>query len=414
MAMPFGSYAAFTPAFSDGYCRAVVKETIGDRKLPARLKPADLNLLNPKSKLFHLEWGLYSAGLAVKHKAQWCMVTVPRDARVTRIVGDSGGFQVINGRIEMRHDVFRAWSLQWLEKYCDVGIILDIPTRSIDIPASGFKTFDQCLQQTEENARWALSNRSKSDMKLLTVFQGRDAREANAWFARMRKLQGFDGIAFAGGTKKDLFLACSRLIDLVSAGELPAGAHLHWLGVGQPGFGLLLTGMQRALRKHVDNRITITFDCSTAFSVGGRFKKAVMGVDYGDKAVKFRLHQFPSEPKKIALDRPFPFRSPIGERVTMGDLMPKTDKYEGAWDQSGTLLLINHNVYAQVAGMIEANKVMDLGYGLENLIPWEIRDAVEGMDRIFEGAETDKYLKKHKKSLQFYVAASDGSEDEQR
>ncbi|WP_156899574.1 hypothetical protein [Pleomorphomonas koreensis] len=92
-------------------------------------------------------------------------------------MADSGGFSLIAGAVKYSEASFRAKVLQWQEAYFDVGLILDVPTRALSVPASGVTTFAECLNRTIDNLKFATSNRSASSLRLLSVYQGRTHKE---------------------------------------------------------------------------------------------------------------------------------------------------------------------------------------------------------------------------------------------
>lgn len=173
------------------------------RPLPAGLTMADLNFLLSTSSLFTYEAVLYSAAFGLGQMNP-TMITA-RDKTMTTVVVDSGGYSVIGGGITTPLPTYRVQVLQWQERFGDVGLPVDIPTRSLNIRGSGYTRFDQCLDQTQDNTEYAIGGRSRSDFILCNVMQGRDHAEAQAWFLRMSPYQRhLEGIALAGDTKQDM------------------------------------------------------------------------------------------------------------------------------------------------------------------------------------------------------------------
>src|SRR5690606_5793874 len=121
-------HALFLPAPHPNFNNAVLKPA--PRPLPAGLAMADLNFLLSTSSLFTYDAVLYSAAFGVGELNPTMITT--RDKSATTVVGDSGGFSLISGGITTPHKVFRVQVLQWQERNCDVGIVLDVPTRSLN------------------------------------------------------------------------------------------------------------------------------------------------------------------------------------------------------------------------------------------------------------------------------------------
>jgi hypothetical protein len=73
------------------------------------------------------------------------------------------------------------------------------------MPANKGKSLQECLVTTVDSMRFALANRSNQDLILLSVMQGRTAKEANVWWPAVAPYQSqFEGIALAGDTKLNL------------------------------------------------------------------------------------------------------------------------------------------------------------------------------------------------------------------
>ncbi|CAK0744118.1 conserved hypothetical protein [Azospirillaceae bacterium] len=407
------AYAVYTPAIQPWYSVFPYEQDGGlfDQRVNGKLALSDLNLLAP-NPLCHISHALYSAGLAFELGKADCMVR-QRQLLSTTIIGDSGGFQVNRGLLGPLTDALRLNILRWLEEMCDAGHNLDVPLKALDNPKlSGFTTFDQCLDETVRGLRYFSDKRQRADFRLLNVLQGRTQDEADRWYQAVRVFR-LEGVAFAGVMKADFHYVCKRLLGMIDAGELGANSWMHFLGVATPEIAIILTALKRALRRAGLTNLELTFDTSTPFSDGGRYKRAAAGLRFGSKKMTIHRHQMPMTPDECSRRAPFPFDSPVGRRLLMGDLMPGTVNGEVAWDKAGWMMLTNHNVYAEVSAIIQANKVMDLGHRLAGTIPYHVREAADAVYHVFTTGQPGKYLKAHRAALeQFSKALPEGDDSE--
>lgn len=404
-------HALFLPAPNQSYVNAVTKPAA--RPLPAGLSMADLNYFSPTSSLFTYDAGLYSAAFGVGETNPTMITT--RDRSTTTVVGDSGGFSLIGGSINTPHPIFRVQVLQWQQRNCDVGILLDVPTRSLNVRGSGYTRFDQCLDQTEDNTRYAIENRDRSDLILCNVMQGRDHIEADAWFQRMSPYQRYlEGIALAGGTKQDMWFWNKRLIEMRDAGLLDRLQWIHVLGTAQPGFGVMLTGLQKAMRKHLNSDIRISYDSARAFRNVHANHIITRGLRETGSDIALWPYQFPKSASALDRSKPFPFPSPLGDRCTYGDFNPGNPNSTGGWDTTGLMMLSNHEVYKEVQAIAEANRLAEAEVTTAGGTPWHIRRSWEAFDLIWGTNQPDVHLKKYRQFLTHYAGTLNDSGDDER
>lgn len=200
-------WAIFCQAISEMFAKYITSPNT--RELPNGYTKEDLNFFNSKSRLMYLPWGLYSAGQAVKDAKSLDendMVTGRNRDEVKFVIGDSGGFQIETGAIKWEGNKTREKMLKWLEKNCEISMILDFPTGSIKkrknpyyeeycyddegnpiydiIEVNGKKKrvhktikhkldFWFCLERTIENNEYFILHRTPGKTKFLNVLQGR-------------------------------------------------------------------------------------------------------------------------------------------------------------------------------------------------------------------------------------------------
>ena len=370
-----------------------------------------LNWLNPNEGYFTYKWALYSAGHAnldvSKQDPKEDMVR-NRDPN-SFILGDSGGFQIGKGVWEgdwkdpacPKAQKKREQVLSWMDAYMDRGMILDIPAWVARSPAgqraTGITSFDEAVQGTYINNDYFMRNRN-GNCKFLNVLQGENHSEADIWYDRMKKYcdpkqypnDHFNGWAMGGQNMCDVHLALKRIVALRFDGLLEPGLHdwMHFLGTSKLEWALLLTDIQRAVRKYHNENFTISFDCASPFlaTANGQIYYDIVTPDRG----KWSYQMQPSvDNKKYATDRRT-FRdavlqdgifntfleSPVSERLKVkdvciykpGDLNKIGKEGRTSWDSFSYTLQMGHNVWTHIHAVQEANRQQDAGYYPDMLI----------------------------------------------
>lgn len=278
----FDGCAIYLPALSANYAEFAAT---GKFKRLETLIPNDLNFLSPDSRLFYYPFALYSAGQGAQtdSSAQKDNIVLRRDWEATRIVGDSGGFQVATDSIEWEGEETALRLLDWMERHADYCMALDFPTGGIDgwiiakhtkrlkkegvnitrmAKANGLgEDYSTCLYQTLQNNK-LFKRKALISTKLLNVIQGRNAAEAMEWLKRVRKIK-MKGWAFAGYPTRDFALLMRLLIKMLDDGDLDNTEWLHFLGVGRLEPGCLYTTIQQEVTKHLGHQVQVTYDASS-------------------------------------------------------------------------------------------------------------------------------------------------------
>ena len=405
-------YAVFLPALSGFYATYVGKQRHDPNYVdPARI-PADfengiegLNWLNPDAAYFPYHWSLYSAGHAEldvnKHSPKEDMVR-NRDRSRSFILGDSGGFQIGKGVWEgdwknpncPKAQKKRERVLTWMDAYMDYGMCLDIPAWVARSPAgakaTGISTYDEAVEGTYINNDWFINNRTGA-CKFLNVLQGENHADADDWYNRMKKYcdpqqypgRHFNGWAMGGQNMCDVHLVLKRLVALRYDNLLQEGIHdwMHFLGTSKLEWACLLTDIQRAVRKYVNPKFTISFDCASPFLASANGQIYIQ-TEIEDRS-KWTYRMVPSvDDKKYATDtRRFRdavlqdnlfkafTESPISQRCTIkdiciykpGDLNKINKEGKTSWDSFSYAIQMGHNVWSHLTAVQEANRQYDLG-----------------------------------------------------
>jgi hypothetical protein len=388
-------YAVYLPAISSFYSTYVAKQRLEEFVPTGRIPKGfdrgieGMNFLNPEQGYFTYKYGLYSAGHAQldlqKSLVQESMIQ-QRDRNNTMILGDSGGYQIGKGVLKFDWLDFEGKSanatrqkiLEWLELTADWSMMLDVPTWACDhihSPKTGLKTFEDCLDKTKFNNDYFLMNRL-GQTKWLNVLQGSDWDTAEKWYDGVKEFSDpkgkyagkeAEGWAFGGANMCKMDITLKRLMTLREDGLLKGKNWIHFLGTAQLDWSCYLTLIQRQIRKHINEEITISFDCASPFIAtahGLVYTNAV----HTPKRWSVIMDKAPDNKALAKSDIPFPFESEIGRRLTMGDIahyapgmLNKIGK-EGktSWDSFAYALMMGHNVECHIVAVQRAQQLMDI------------------------------------------------------
>ena len=380
-------FAVFLPAISNFYNTFISKQRVTEgAHIPKERIPQGfdrgvegLNFLNPEEGYFTYPTALYSAGhacLDMNKVNDRDNMVVHRDRKFTTIVGDSGGYQIGRGVIQFDWKDFegnkankvRSDILNWLELTSDWSMTLDVPTWAADdlnSPKTGLKSFQDTLDGTIYNNKFFQKNRL-GQTKFLNVLQGDDWETAQTWYDAVKDFE-FEGWAMGGINMCDMEVMLRRLIIMRDEKKLDSKDWMHVLGTSQLDWACYLTGVQRQIRKHVNENFTISFDSASAFlsTANGLVYTQNM---FTPSRWSFIMDQAPDDKRLKGSKIPFPFQSAIGNRLTMGDVcyygegdLNKNGK-EGAtaWDSFSYVLMMAHNVYNQIRAVQVANDMNDI------------------------------------------------------
>jgi hypothetical protein len=168
---------------------------------------------------------------------------------------------------------------------------------------------------------------------------------------------------------------------------------IHFLGTAQLDWSCYLTSIQRQIRKHINEEITISFDCASPFIAtahGLVYTNAV----HTPKRWSVIMDKAPDNKSLSGSDIPFPFESTIGRRLTMADIAyynlgkrktdaeldgvkfdhlnpehyheaPRLNKLgkipnKTSWDSFAYALMMGHNVECHIVAVQRAQQLMDI------------------------------------------------------
>lgn len=387
-------YAVYLPAISSFYSTYIAKQRLEEFVPKDRIPKGfdrgieGMNFLNAEEGYFTYKYGLYSAGHAQldlqKSMVQESMIQ-QRDHANTMILGDSGGYQIGKGILKFDWKDFEGKAanktrddiIGWLELTADWSMMLDVPIWACDknnSPRTGLTSPADCLEKTRFNNKYFLENRL-GKTKWLNVLQGSDWLSAQSWYEGVKEFsdpkvwgdKAAEGWAMGGVNMSKMDMTLKRLMIMREEGMLDGKDWIHFLGTAQLDWSCYLTSIQRQIRKHINENLTISFDCASPFVAtahGLTYTNAV----HTSKKWSVVMEKAPDNKALAGSDIPFPFESEIGRRLVMGDIchyapgmLNKIGK-EGktSWDSFAYALYMGHNVYCHIVAVQRANQLADI------------------------------------------------------
>ena len=287
----------------------------------------------------------------------------------------------------------RGQVLAWMDALMDYGMVLDIPAwvgRSpVGAKNSGVGSYPQAVAATKYNNEYFIKHRTGA-CKFLNVLQGENHDQADDWYQQMKDFcdpkkydKPFNGWAMGGQNMCDVDLVLRRLVVLKFDGLLEQGHQdwMHFLGTSKLEWALLLTDIQRAVRKYHNPDFTISFDCASPFLATANGQIYVQ-TEITDRE-KWLYRMLPSlDNKKYSKDtRLFQdvvvqdghFKSfttsPLMDGVEVKDIciygpndVNKIGKVgKTSWDSFTYAIMMGHNVWLHLNSVQEANRQYDAG-----------------------------------------------------
>ena len=362
-----------------------------------------LKFSNKQQGLFHYKWSLYSAG----HVNRDLTKDVPAENMIrkrppyTILLADSGGFQIGKGVWEgewnnpscPRAEKYRSSVLKWLCSISTYSMTLDIPTwtfkNSEAAKKSGIFSFADAVSATKYNHEYFMKN-STGDAKFLNVLQGTNHAESDKWYETMKDYSDptkydkfFKGWAMGSANMADPHLALKRILTLINDGLLEEGKHdwMHFLGTSKLEWAVLLTAIQRAVKRTHNPSFTISFDCSSPFlaTANGQIYTHTVTDHLGkwsyqteatidDKKYASDMRAFSLGALQDGVHKKFE-ESPVSEKLLMkdvcyyapGDLNKNGKEGKTSWDSFSYALMMGHNVWLHINSVQEANRQYDNG-----------------------------------------------------
>ena len=295
--------------------------------------------------------------------------------------------------------------LKWLDGIADYAMVLDIPIwiqhNPVAAAASGITNYEEAVGATKYNNEYFMANRlgvKNGGAKFLNVLQASDHPTGDAWYEAMKDYcdpkkypdRHFDGWAMGGQNMCEIELVLKRLVTICHDGLMQPGVHdwIHVLGTSRLEWGLVLTDIQRAIRRYFNPQLTISFDCASPFLAtakgqiyyesvfpdGGKWSyKMTKAVDDKKYATDFRSFD-------LVMNQDGHFdtftSTPISRRLAVqdvcyykpGDLNKIRKEGKTSWDSFSYALQMGHNVYMHIDSVLKANELYDSGIAPKMLV----------------------------------------------
>jgi hypothetical protein len=287
----------------------------------------------------------------------------------------------------------RTQVLEWMDTLMDYGMVLDIPAwvaRSpAGIKATGISTYQEAVDATKYNNEYWIKHRTGT-CKFLNVLQGENHKDADDWYQQMKDFcdptkydKPFNGWAMGGQNMCDIHLVLRRLVALKFDGLLEKGHQdwMHFLGTSKLEWAVLLTDIQRAVRKYHNENFTISFDCASPFLATAN-GQIYINTETEDRTKWVYRMQASADDKKYSTDTRL-FKdaviqdkifdkfetSPVIDQVAIkdiciykpGDLNKVGKEGDTSWDSFSYAIMMGHNVWMHINAVQEANRQYDLG-----------------------------------------------------
>ena len=372
-----------TPSFAmDIYDMSRSSPRRAYRALPPGVSPQDLNFLDPANDFFRLSHVLTSAGQAL-NQTQPCIVN-RRDRSSTVAIGDSGGFQILKGSWVVATDQQRLQILRWLEANCDYAMTLDVPTADLGKPGFRYKTFAACLNDTLTHLTFFQAHRQSEQVRFLNVLQGNNRTQSDAWYEAVRGYN-FEGWAFGGPLRKNFYFLCRRIVQMYEEGQIQDKSWIHVLGTAELSVALLLTVLQRAINRHMNADLRISYDTSTPFSQIA-YSQAYSLPTFTDGKLVVSSAKIPDSHHLIGSQMRWPWPSPLGDQLTMGDVCISNSVTAGTFrDSQSNHYVAHHNLSVLCNSIDIAHRIFDVERVTgAATFPRELFNAAGAIDEVIE------------------------------
>ena len=390
-------WAIYTPSVSPSYAiDAFAKQW--SRSLPKDINPGDFDFLDPANPLFRLTHVLSSAGQALNQKKD-CIIT-KRDRNFTRVIGDSGGYQIANNSKTLDPVRDRPRILQWLETHCDLAMTLDVPPGPTRFEGHSYPypNPQACLDATLEHLDYFAANRTPGKVHILNVLSGNTPRDADRWYEAVKHYP-FEGWAIAGILRRNMYEVCRRVIVMANDGLLQNKSWIHVLGTSTLDMAVMLTALQRAINKHINPHLRISFDTASPFLMLRSNKIYTLPHIDGSQMTLDQLYA-PADPVFFNSPSKWPWPSALGEHLTMGDMCVKCPPTNGRYhDAQSDRYHAHHNLTVLCDAIDLANRVFDVE--MENptdTVHNTVKSAVAAIHKVIEARDL-KVLTQHKAHL---------------
>lgn len=393
-------------------------------RLPATLTVEDLKFWTGRSALWNQKFFLHSIG-SYPVGSNKPSVLFEKNAGDFFIVGDSGGFQIGKGTMrgllglkkgmpadaavaawDTNYDA-KLWIIHWLEQYCDYAMTIDMPLWAAT-PFGVNSPFHRCspqqlLEMTVENLK-IIQEEKRGRTRWLNVVQGSTQESIQVWWDGVKWFRdGGWSLAGAAGWRGGLATMLHTVLMMRDEGAFEPGQNwLHVLGVSQPKWDVMLTAIQRELRKH-NPLLQVSCDSATPFIKAGMKDDYALPVALGPdpKDWSIRYETLPAlrshaDSAKAAASQ---LHSPIGQHVMRHHLVVDESEFSGRRIDTLTgSILANHNVWVHLdAGQRANDQAFNGGHGE---LPTIYSHALRVIERAFTTKDWRSVVEKDRQTLE--------------
>ena len=387
--------AVYLPSVSPGYAMAALEQN-WQRPFPEGVGPGDLNFLDPGNPLFRISHVMSSAGQALNQKRP-CIIQA-RDRAQTMLICDSGGYQIASGNLRINGDADRLAILRWLERHADWAMTLDVPTGPLERSGYAYSNFRACLDQTLDHLTFFAANREPGATRFLNVLQGNTTQQTDLWYDAVKDYE-FEGWAFAGKLRHNFFNLCRRIIKMADDGKIQNRNWIHVLGTNELETAVGLTALQRAINRHINPRLRISYDTSTPFRML-RWRNVYQTLRFDRKSMTLPSTTIPDARLLVGSQLRFPWPSPLGDRMTLADINCRRGSNLASYrDVQGDYYVAHHNLAALCYAVATANRIFDSETLLgTHTISADMGRAVAAIDKVIKvGTLTE--LERHRSTF---------------
>ncbi len=400
-------YAVYLPAVQDNFASCVTATVPVGRPFPSGIDLSDLAFWNKNSKLWTHNKALYSIGQhSVGSTVNNGITSKGRTDFL--LVGDSGGYQIGKGSLSgfdklvdgmsalealdawaCAYEV-KDWITGWLETHCDYAMTLDMPLWAT-LKNNENSPFHKCspemlMAMTKDNLKFIDKHR-QGRTKWLNVIQGLDEQSTITWWNTVKwfDCSGY-AIAGAAGIQGGIKQLLTTILMMRDDKAFKAGHDwIHVLGVSTTRWSILLSAIQRQLQKHVNPKLRVSFDSSSPFRTAGISQQLTTLPTFNEhtSSWSFGTQTVPQGQQYIGNTTLLSNDSPIGRRITLGDLNVVADEWQSnKFDTISNMVVTNHNVYIYLKGFEEANRI---AFETDrNKVPTSWRECIELIERVFD------------------------------
>jgi hypothetical protein len=414
-------FSVYLPAVNSLYAETLIRPIPHNRQFPSSFTVEDLIFWNSISKLWHHPHFLHSVG-------QYKVGSTPDNAVTRRgntdgiLFGDSGGFQIGKGSLiglvglkpNMNADdacsiwrnsyAVRQWILGWLETNTNYAMTIDMPLWATSEIESPFHqcTHDQLTQLTVENLKFIDSHR-QNKTKWLNVIQGNDMTAIKKWWDAVKWFpsSGY-ALSSSAGRISGLKAILAPLLMMRDENAFETGKDwLHMLGVSTAPWAIMFTAIQKGLRETVNPNLRISFDSSSPFQDAAirESYNAIPSFGFDRKNWVFIRELVQQGRPHVGSAEPLPFKSPIADKLTLGDLNVRGGMYTPKqFDSLSHSFIANHNIWTYLETFRIANELVFISNRSE--VPTLFKETVDMIAYILKTDNWASKLDKENKLLE--------------